>query len=111
MLIPRYSLRWLLALITAAGAVSLVLSYAFPPRSHHWAIAVTAGLGSLVLLMTMYALTFLTAWVVSQLEQAIFGSPGGGGASPFAVNPPPSPFGPPEPGLSSNSEAPPPMTG
>ena len=110
MLIPRYSLRWLLVLITAAGAVSLVLSYAFPPRAHHWAIGMSAGLGCLALLMTMYALTFLTAWVVSQLETAIFRGPAGG-TSPFAVNPPASPFGPPEPGLSTTSDAPPPMTG
>ena len=110
MLLPRYSLRWLLALITVAAAVSFVLSYAI--RGQNWAIGAAAGLGCLALMMGMYVLTFLAAWVVSQIEAAWFPARVGEGTSPFADNPPPSPFGPPAPGLDPASvEAPPPMTG
>jgi hypothetical protein len=111
MLIPRYSLRWLLALITASAAVSLVLSYAFPPRNRDWAIGIAAALGCLVLLMIMYAVTFLAAWAIAQIETAISKSRGGEGTSPFASDPPVSPFGPPAAGLPAAGESPPPMTG
>jgi hypothetical protein len=111
MLIPRYSLRWLLVLITAAAAVSLVLSYAFPPRNRDWAIGIAAALGCLVLLMVMYAVTFLAAWAISQIESAISKTRGGEGTSPFASDPPVSPFGPPAAGLPGASESPPPLTG
>lgn len=109
MLIPRYSLRWLLALITVSAGISLVLSFAI--RGRDWAIGVAAGLGCLAILMALYVLTFLAAWAVSQIESAIGNTRGGKGASPFAVNPPPSPFGPPAPGLPAVSDGPPPMTG
>lgn len=111
MLIPRYSLRWLLVLITASGAVSLVLSYAFPPRQRAWAIGIGAALGCLVILMTIYAAAFLAAWAIAQIETAIFKSRGGEGTSPFASDPPASPFGPPAAGLPGAGESPPPMTG
>ena len=109
MLLPRYSLRWLLALITVSGAVSFVLSFAF--RGRDWALGVSAGLGCLALLMGLYTLTFLAAWAISQIENAIWRLRGDKGSSPFAVNPPASPFGPPAAGLPAAGEAPPPMTG
>jgi hypothetical protein len=110
MLIPRYSLRWLLALITVSAGVSLVLSYAI--RGQDWALGAAAGLGCLAIVMTLYAVTFLAAWAIAQIEMAIFRSGGGEGTSPFAGNTPPSPFGPPAAGLDvASNESPPPMTG
>ena len=111
MLIPRYSLRWLLVLITVAGGVSLVLSYAFPPRNRDWAIGIAAALGCLVVLMLLYALAFLAAWAVAQVETSISKSRGGEGSSPFASDAPASPFGPPAAGLPGTSDSPPPLTG
>lgn len=109
MLIPRYSLRWLLALITVSAAVSFVLSYAV--RGSDWAIGMAAGLASLAILMVLFVCTFLAAWAISQVETAIASSRGGDGTSPFAGNTPASPFGPPAAGLPAASESPPPMTG
>jgi hypothetical protein len=109
MLIPRYSLRWLLALITVSAAISFVLSYAF--RGRDWAIGIAAGLASLAILMGLFVCTFLAAWAISQIETAIAQGRGGEGTSPFAGNTPASPFGPPAPGLPSAGESPPPMTG
>lgn len=110
MLIPRFSLLWLLALVTVSAGVSFVLAYAY--RGHEWALGATAGMGGVVLLFLLYILTFLAAWVVSQVEAAVFkGSSAGEGGSPFAGSPPPSPLGAPEPGLPATSDAPPPMTG
>ena len=108
MLIPRYSLRWLLALITVSAGVSLVLSYAI--RGQDWALGAAAALGCLAIVMAMYAVTFLAAWAIAQIETAIFRR--GEGTSPFAGNPPPSPLGPPAAGLDvASGESPPPMTG
>jgi hypothetical protein len=111
MLIPRYSLRWLLVLITISGAVSLVLSYAFPPRNRDWAIGIAAALGCVAILAALYAVTFLAAWAIAQIEAAISKNRGGEGTSPFASDPPVSPFGPPAAGLPGASESPPPLTG
>ena len=107
MLIPRYSLRWLLALITVSAAISFVLSFAF--RGRDWAIGIAAGLGSLAILMALFVVAFLAAWALAQIERAA--SRGGEGTSPFAGNPPASPFGPPADGLPAAGESPPPMTG
>jgi hypothetical protein len=107
MLLPRYSLRWLLVLITASAGVSFILSFAW--QGDFWAIGVMAGLGSVLLVMLLYALTFLTAWAVSQIEAAVFKQRDG--TSPFATNPTASPFSPPEPGLATTTDGPPTMTG
>jgi hypothetical protein len=107
MLIPRYSLRWLLVLITVSAAISFVLSYAI--RGRDWAIGIAAGLASLAILMALFVLAFLAAWAIAQLEKAA--SRRDPGTSPFAGNTPASPFGPPAAGLPAAGESPPPMTG
>lgn len=109
MLIPRFSIRWLLALITFSAGVSLVLSYAI--RGQDWALGAAAALGCLAIVMALFALTFLLAWAFAQLETTMFRPTGGSGASPFASDPPASPFGPPAAGLPGSGESPPPMTG
>jgi hypothetical protein len=65
MFLPRFTLRWLLGLMTAAAGVSLVLSFAV--RGRPWALGVTAGLWSLVLVFLFYVAAFLAAWVISRL--------------------------------------------
>ena len=64
MIIPRYSLRWLLALLTVCGVLSLVLSYAF--QGHAWAIGMILGLGSLVVVIALHAVAFSVAWLLTQ---------------------------------------------
>lgn len=63
MLIPRFSIRWLLGLTTFSACVSLVLSYAV--RAQPWAIGVVAGLWVLVVTFLFFAAAFLVAWFIT----------------------------------------------
>ena len=85
MLIPRYSLRWLLGLTTFSALVSLVLSYAV--RGHAWAIGVASGLWSVVIAGLFYVAAFLAAWFIAQFVTATRGGSNRGGVSPFAQRP------------------------
>ena len=64
MLIPRFSLRWLLGLITFCAVISLVLAGAV--RNQVWAVGVLAALASLGLVAVLYVTAFLAAWLVAQ---------------------------------------------
>jgi hypothetical protein len=106
MLIPRFTLRWLLGLTTFCAGVSLVLSYAV--RGHAWAIGVSAGLWSLVIVGLFYVAAFLTAWLMAQAMAALRSSLRGtavanAGESPFAA--------PISPTQQPATDSPPPMTG
>jgi len=80
MLIPRFSIRWLLGLTTLSAGVSMILSYAI--RGEAWALGVLTGLGSLMLLAVLYAVAFSTAWLAWRTMGVIHQeSPG---HSPFA---------------------------
>jgi hypothetical protein len=68
MLIPRFSLRWLLGLITLSAGVSVVLAQAV--RGQSWAIGVSAALLCLIVLALLQAGTFLVAWLVALAEAA-----------------------------------------
>jgi hypothetical protein len=95
MIIPRFSLRWLLALITVCGGLSLLLSYAF--QGHAWAIGAFVGLGSIVVVVALHAVAFSIAWLLTQFFYIASGSSApksGGGQSPFAGGG--SPFAPPQ---------------
>ena len=94
MLIPRFTLRWLLLLTTVCGGLSLVLSYAIQGRE--WAIAVSLALGAIPLLFLLHALAFAVAWGFAQISNGISGmayKPKG--ASPFASAGPPRQIVPP----------------
>jgi hypothetical protein len=62
MLIPRFSIRWLLGLTTLCAGVSLVLSYA--TRGQSWAIGILVGLSSLLVVALLYVAAFGIAWFV-----------------------------------------------
>jgi hypothetical protein len=66
MLIPRFSLRTLVIVMTAAAVVSC--AGAFAVRGHHWAIAFSVALLSLVLTLLLHAAFFLVAWVLSYVR-------------------------------------------
>jgi len=107
MLIPRYSLRWLLGLTTFAAVVSFVLSYAV--RGHAWAIGVAAGLWSLVAVGLAYIAAFLVAWFIAQATIATRTRHSVAASSPFAKQPEGDmPFGPVH---QPTAENPPPITG
>jgi hypothetical protein len=107
MLIPRYSLRWLLGLTTLCAVVSLVLASAV--RGEVWAVGVIAVLASAVLLAGLHVGTFLAAWMLSLFERATFSKLPQEGGSPFATTD--SPFGPAAVPVSQPPSDSPPLTG
>jgi hypothetical protein len=69
MLIPRYSIRWLLGLMTFSAGVSLVLSYAV--RGQAWAIGVASALWTFVILALFYVVAFLCAWLIDRVATSL----------------------------------------
>jgi hypothetical protein len=65
MLLPRFSLRQLLGLITGCSVLFTIASFAV--RGQHWAIAVIAGIGSLLVIFGIYALMFIATLALSVL--------------------------------------------
>lgn len=105
MLIPRFSIRWLLGLTTFSAFVSLVLSYAV--RAQPWAIGVVAGLWVLVATFLFFAAAFLVAWFITggQTNSAF--------QTDLAATNQPGSDQPPSPPLHSSHpiDLPPPITG
>ena len=110
MLIPQFSLRWLLGLTALCAGISLVLSFAIQGRG--WAIGAAAALSSVVVLAVLYVGAFLSAWLVSHMAGGLFGSQPEG-QSPFADKTvAESPLGGPAAlAESSMAESPPPISG
>jgi len=107
MLIPRFSIRWLLGLTTFSAGVSLVLAYAV--RGQPWAIGIVAGLWTVVIIAVFYASAFIMAWLLNHFLAATLLKRRADGGSPFAVSgTAASPFS-----LTSRpaDHSPPPMTG
>lgn len=88
MLIPRFSIRWLLGLTTFSAVVSLVLAQAV--RGKPWALGVMAGGWSLVIVALLFVGSFLAAWLISQ-ARGIFFTPSQSsdrsGENPFTPSP------------------------
>ena len=80
MIIPQFTIRRLLAIITACSVVFLVLARAVSGDT--WAIGVSASVGTLVLIMFVNAGLFATVWVCQQAGSRLRKTPGE--ASPFA---------------------------
>lgn len=111
MFLPRFSILWLLGFTAFCAVISLVLASAV--RGEFWAIGAMAALGSGVLLVALYVLAFLVAWIVAQLEVALRVTPDP--PSPFrrGSTPVDSPFTSIAPPLAADTgdNTPPPMTG
>jgi hypothetical protein len=88
MLIPRFSIRWLLGLTTFSAVVSLVLAQAV--RGRPWALGVMAGVWCLVIVAALFVGSFLAAWLIAQ-ARGVFIAPlesgGRGGENPFTPMP------------------------
>ena len=67
MLIPQYSLRWLLAEVTALAFVFLIFSLA--ARGHIWAMAISLAFMSLAILVLLDGLLFWIAWMFATYVQ------------------------------------------
>ena len=93
MLIPRFTIRALLLVMTVSGFLSLFLAAAV--RGRVWAIAASVGVASLLLAFLGYALAFGVAYVVAATAGLLRGI-GAGPATPFATAEPPPQILPPD---------------
>ena len=84
-LIPQYSIRWLLLVMTASAVAFSIVALAL--RGHPWAIGVAVGLASLVVLGLVYAVVFALFWPLAELS-ALAERKESGGRSPFGPPPP-----------------------
>jgi hypothetical protein len=66
MLLPRFTIRTLLALITVCAFAFVVAGFAL--RGEHWALAITVGLVSIVFTLVVHAAWFGAIWMLSQLQ-------------------------------------------
>jgi threonine/homoserine/homoserine lactone efflux protein len=92
MLIPRFTIRWLLALMTVSSVFFLVVSLAVQGKT--WAIALSVSVASLGVAFTMYAVFFGMAYVMASTGSAFRRSPVVG--TPFATAEPPPQLVPPQ---------------
>lgn len=94
MLLPKFSIRLLLAAMAAIGVLSIAFKYALDGRA--WAISSFMALGMLGLMFAFYSAAFLIGSVFGAIDSAI--RPGPRPTTPFATNqPPPQILPPPEP--------------
>ena len=92
MLIPRFTIRWLLLLMTVSSFFFLVLSFAVGGQA--WAIAVSLSVGSLLLAFVCYAVVFGLAALIAAVRGLLRPTPRGD--TPFATAEPPPQIIPPE---------------
>lgn len=63
-LLPQYSLRQMLLVMTGCGVVFLAFSFAV--RGAVWAVGIAVGVLSIALAMLVYAAFFGAVWAVAQ---------------------------------------------
>ena len=80
-LIPQFSIRWLLALTAVCAVIFSIVGLAV--RGNAWAAAVSIGIGSLVILVVVYGLLFGVVWVFSLATWSLGRRRGRSGRSPF----------------------------
>ena len=91
MLIPRFTIRWLLLLTTLSGVFFLTVSLAVQGKT--WAIALSLAVGSVVVAFLLYAAFFGFAFILASMLGGFRQVPGTG--SPFATGAPPPQIVPP----------------
>jgi hypothetical protein len=82
MLIPRFSLRWLLVLTTVCAVFFLIMRWA--NQGSHWAVGIVTGVTALALAVLVHAAIFALAFVLSWLIGLV--RPSSPGRSPFATD-------------------------
>ena len=82
MLIPRFTLRWLLMLTTVCAVFSLIVRFA--GQGQHWAVAVVTAVMTLAVAMLIYGTVFSLAFVLNLVFR--FVRPRSMPASPFATD-------------------------
>ena len=84
MLIPRFTLRWMLAMTAVCAVLAFIVSLAV--AEHVWAMALSMVLASVVLSFVLYAAFFTLAWACGTVWHSFRGEPKA--ASPFAAHSP-----------------------
>ena len=69
MLIPRFSLRWLLLLMTAFAVFFLVMRWA--GQGSHWAVGTVTAVIALALAMLIYGVFFGLAFLLSGIQRRL----------------------------------------
>jgi amino acid transporter len=94
MLIPRFSIRWLLVGTTVCAVFFLIVSLGV--RGYLWAAAVSIAVGSLLLVALLQMLFFIVVWSYARLVDVV--RPAKQHRSPFApFTPPPQLIAPEDP--------------
>ena len=70
MLIPRFSIRWILAFTAACGIVLLFARAAW--NGQYWSGAVVIGIIFLLLTLLVHGAAFGLLWIVSRIFAAVF---------------------------------------
>ena len=86
-LIPRFTLRWLLGLTVVAGGISFVMMQAVRFRQA-WALGMVIAMESVILVFGIYAWFFAIAWFVALVRRSLVRAPTA--SSPFASAGPPA---------------------
>jgi len=81
MLIPQFSIRWLLALTAVCAVIFSIVGLAV--RGSEWAAGVSIGIGSLVILGMVYGTLFAVVWLFSVVTSSLGGRRARSGQSPF----------------------------
>jgi hypothetical protein len=66
MLLPRFTIRALLVLLTVCAFIFVIAGMAV--RGHHWAWGVTIGILSVGFTLLVHAAWFCAVWVLSRAE-------------------------------------------
>ena len=85
MLIPQYSIRWLLTLTTACAAVFSIFGLAV--RGSHWAQGVAIAIVSAVVVLLVHAIVFVLLWGFSVLTSGVLRGRTGLGRPPLVGGP------------------------
>lgn len=86
MLIPRFTIRWLLLLTTICAVIFLIVGFAV--RGEYWAIAISTSVVSLAFAFFLFGLFFVVAFVLASLFGIVKRAQPAGG-TPFATSEPP----------------------
>lgn len=85
MLIPQFSLRWVLGLTAVCGVISFVAAMGL--RGSAWAGAITIAAASLALTLLVHGFMFFAVWVFSLFAARVWGRRQSAPSSPFEARP------------------------
>ncbi|NQU24618.1 MAG: hypothetical protein HQ567_25325 [Candidatus Nealsonbacteria bacterium] len=85
MLIPQFTIRWLLVLTAVCGVAFSLFGLAVQGKP--WAIGVSVGIGVVAIALLVQAGAFAVVWAFSSITAPLRVRQGRVGRSPFAAHP------------------------